>query len=48
MKLLGFVVLSLVASISCAASCGAPENRQFDFWVGDWQVHRPDGSLPED
>lgn len=48
MKLLGFGVLALVTSISQAvppAPCGAPENRQFDFWVGDWQVHRPDGSL---
>jgi hypothetical protein len=45
MKLLGFIVVSLVASASYAASCGAPENRQFDFWVGDWQVHRPDGSF---
>lgn len=25
--------------------CAAPEYRQLDFWVGDWQVHRPDGEL---
>jgi hypothetical protein len=24
--------------------CSAPENRQFDFWVGDWDVTRPDGT----
>jgi hypothetical protein len=23
--------------------CAAPEHRQFDFWLGDWRVHRPDG-----
>lgn len=27
------------------APCSAPENRQFDFWVGDWDVHTPDGKL---
>ncbi len=23
--------------------CAAPEQRQFDFWVGDWDVTGPDG-----
>lgn len=23
--------------------CSAPENRQFDFWIGDWEVTTPDG-----
>lgn len=23
--------------------CAAPEHRQFDFWVGDWDVATPDG-----
>lgn len=23
--------------------CTAPEHRQFDFWVGQWEVHTPDG-----
>ena len=23
--------------------CAAPESRQFDFWIGDWDVFRPDG-----
>jgi hypothetical protein len=45
MKLLGFVGLFLATSICQAAPCAAPENRQFDFWVGDWQVHKPDGSF---
>ena len=45
MKFLGFVVSFLATSGSQAIPCGAPENRQFDFWVGDWQVHRPDGSF---
>ena len=25
--------------------CDSAEHRQFDFWVGDWQVTNPDGSL---
>jgi len=25
--------------------CTSPEHRQFDFWLGDWDVHRPDGSV---
>ena len=45
MRLLGFVLLFLITSISQAVPCGGPENRQFDFWVGDWQVHKPDGSF---
>ena len=23
--------------------CSAPEHRQFDFWIGDWNVTTPDG-----
>lgn len=25
------------------APCTAPENRQFDFWLGKWNVQSPDG-----
>jgi hypothetical protein len=28
-----------------AAPCSAAEHRQFDFWVGEWQVHKKDGSV---
>jgi hypothetical protein len=24
--------------------CSRPEHRQFDFWVGEWDVSRPDGA----
>jgi hypothetical protein len=27
------------------APCSSPEHRQFDFWIGDWRVSKPDGSL---
>lgn len=26
-------------------NCTASVYRQFDFWLGDWDVHRPDGRL---
>ena len=46
MKHLAFLVLCLTAAAIQAAppACSSAEHRQFDFWVGDWQVHRPDGS----
>ena len=25
--------------------CSAPEAKQFDFWIGDWDVFTPDGKL---
>ena len=27
------------------SACDDPAYREFDFWLGSWQVHRPDGSL---
>jgi hypothetical protein len=27
------------------APCSAPEHRQFDFWIGDWEVRGPQGRL---
>ena len=27
-----------------AAPCSAPECRQFDFWIGDWDVQKADGT----
>jgi hypothetical protein len=41
---------TLVAFLTCGAvgfseaqGCTAPEHRQFDFWVGDWDVSNPAG-----
>lgn len=25
--------------------CSSPEHRQFDFWIGEWRVSKPDGSF---
>ncbi len=36
---------SLAISLSAhAAPCDAPAFREFDFWIGDWQVKKPDGT----
>src|SRR3970282_1522072 len=28
-----------------AAPCSAPEYRQFDFWLGEWEVTNPSGEI---
>jgi hypothetical protein len=43
-----FTLLLLFVTAAHAQSppgCSAPEHRQFDFWIGEWQVIRPDGTL---
>lgn len=39
------VLAALAAAPVLAAPCDAPEHRQFDFWLGTWAVHTPDGKL---
>ena len=34
-----------VASGAIAGPCDDPAYRAFDFWLGEWQVHTPDGKL---
>lgn len=49
MKLNTLVALMLATTFAAAQSaaapppCSAPESRQFDFWVGDWEVSWPAG-----
>jgi hypothetical protein len=31
------------AGATRAAACSRPEHRQFDFWIGEWDVTLPDG-----
>ena len=50
---LGIALLLAVASVASAQQpagdakasppCAAPEYRQFDFWIGDWEVHDASG-----
>lgn len=35
----------LAACASWSAACDTPAHRAFDFWLGEWQVHTPDGKL---
>jgi len=41
----GVSALTASAQPKPAPSCSAPECRQFDFWLGDWEVRKPDSSL---
>lgn len=43
--LLGTVLSALATAAAAASPCEAPEYRQFDFWMGSWEVHTPDGKL---
>ena len=46
MKVLAVVMCLASFTIQAAPPpCDSPEHHQFDFWIGDWQVHRPDGAL---
>ena len=36
---------SAVPAETVTAGCGDAEYRQFDFWLGEWNVHTPDGKL---
>jgi hypothetical protein len=46
---LAIAVISIAASTHAAAAspgaCEASEHRQFDFWIGEWNVRTPDGKL---
>jgi hypothetical protein len=32
------------APAAAPKACAAPEHRQFDFWIGDWEVTTPSGA----
>jgi hypothetical protein len=38
-------ILSAQSAQAKAAPCDAAEYRQFDFWIGDWEVHDPAGNV---
>lgn len=45
-QLLGAALLaSFVAVSATAGPCDGDEYRQFDFWLGEWNVHTADGRL---
>jgi hypothetical protein len=43
--LLFLLMLTTPAIAAPAAQCSSDVHRQFDFWLGTWNVHRPDGKL---
>lgn len=43
--LLVSAALPAVAAEQRPEPCSTPEYRQFDFWLGDWDVFNPDGKL---
>lgn len=48
MKYTYLLVMALALTTSHAATpvpCSSPEHRQFDFWLGEWQVRTPDGKV---
>lgn len=51
MKTLALALLLPLAGLAVADQavtpkpCSAPEHRQFDFWLGDWQVFTANGKL---
>jgi ketosteroid isomerase-like protein len=51
LKMMAMAVFSLLALLTNASAqapdallCTSPEYRQFDFWIGDWDVFEPDSS----
>lgn len=43
--MLALSLLPLAAGATLPSSCADPAYRQFDFWLGDWNVTTPDGRL---
>jgi hypothetical protein len=46
---LSLVAASCLAAVAAApataAPCETPAHRAFDFWIGEWQIRRPDGKI---
>jgi hypothetical protein len=42
---IGLAVSVAASAQAPPAPCSAPEAKQFDFWIGDWDVFTPDGTL---
>jgi hypothetical protein len=37
--------VSFASPVAAAGACEGSEHRQFDFWIGEWNVRTPDGKL---
>jgi hypothetical protein len=38
------LVVAQESAPAASRGCRAPEHRQFDFWIGEWEVTTPDGA----
>jgi hypothetical protein len=47
MTILGLIVAILAAPPPPQKPCASPEHRQFDFWIGDWDLEVRVRSAPE-
>ena len=52
MRAIGLLMIPMTAALLLPASaaeesrpCSAPAHRQFDFWIGEWEVRTPDRAL---
>src|SRR5262245_24594376 len=43
--LVAILGLTAAASVATPPPCSSAEHRQFDFWIGDWRVQKPDGTF---
>jgi hypothetical protein len=43
--LLSFIAVSEAQEVESIKSCTSPEYRQFDFWIGEWEVRDPAGQF---
>jgi hypothetical protein len=39
------LIATIAFSARATGACDASEHRQFDFWLGEWNVRTPDGKL---
>jgi hypothetical protein len=44
-RIFGATFGAVAWTLALAAPCDAPAHREFDFWLGEWEVHTPDGKL---
>ena len=43
--LLALVLVASFGAVSASEPCATAEHRQFDFWLGEWQVRKADGAI---
>jgi hypothetical protein len=44
-RIFGATFGAVAWTLALAAPCDAPAHREFDFWLGEWEVRTPDGKL---